>query len=129
MPSATCRLTRVDTGWQRVATAVTARRVRRGYRTAGAFASATGLSTTTIDKVEHARQNSYDPATIAIIEQALGWRDGSIDRIRHGMQPELEDDTETTDPDLTRVLDAWSHLTPEMRRLLGLLADEASHQH
>ena len=129
MLRATCRLAGMDQGWERVAAKVTAERVRRGYRSLAEFAKATGLSTTTVDAIEHARIRVgayadvvvFDPATIATLEHALGWEPGSIERIRKGLQPTYDDD-----PDLTALIDVWHKLSPGSRRMLRLLAQEAA---
>ncbi len=111
----------MDQGWERVAARVTAERVRRGHRSLAEFAKAAGLSTTTVDSIEHSRKDRYDPATIATLEHALGWEPGSVDRIRQGLQPKYDDD-----PDLTALIDVWHKLSPGSRRILRLLAQEAA---
>lgn len=111
----------MSSSWERLGVEIAAARVRRGYTTRGAFASATGLSTTTLDKIEHGRRTSYGPATIATIEHALGWQNGSIDRVLRGLKPQLDEDQ-----DLTALLDVWPRLSAGSRRLLRLYAAEAA---
>lgn len=107
--------------WGRLGSAVIAERVRLGWRTMAAFAAATGLSSTTIDSIEHGRKESYEPSTIATLEYFLGWRTGSVERILKGMDPLPEDD-----PDLRALLDAWPRLSPGSRRMLRVLATEGA---
>lgn len=107
--------------WERLGTVVTAERVRRGYRSLASFASSTGLSTSTLDSIEHGRKTSYDPSTIASLEHALGWQAGSIERVLNGLDP-LPD----SDPDLTAVVEAWPHLSAGTKRILRILATEAA---
>jgi len=110
----------MDAGWQRVAVRVDSERARRGYSLA-AFARATGLGKSTIDHIVHNRKTSYDPSTLAAVERALGWRSGSIDRIKRGLEPQHDGD-----PDLQAILDAWPQLSPGSRRMLRMLATEAA---
>lgn len=111
--------------WERLGARVTAERVRRGYRSMAAFAAMSGLSTSTLDSLEHGRKESYDPATIAALERALeralGWRTGSVQRVLSGLEP-LPDG----DPDLTALLDVWPRLSGGSRRMLRILATEAA---
>lgn len=111
----------MSSSWERLGEEVTAARIRRGHPTLAAFASATGLSTTTLDSIEHARKTSYGPATLATLEHALGWKTGSVDRVLRGLAPELD-----TDPDLSALTDAWPRLSAGARRMLRILAIEAA---
>lgn len=114
-------LSPVNSDWVRLGRVITAERVRRGYQSLGAFAAATGLSTTTLDSIEHGRKTSYGPSTLAAVEHALGWQVGSAERILNGLKP-LPDG----DPDLTALLDAWPLLSAGSRRMLRILATEAA---
>jgi hypothetical protein len=107
--------------WERLGTLVTAERVRRGHRSLAAFAASTGLSTSTLDSIEHGRKTSYDPSTVAALEHALGWQAGSVERVLNGLEP-LPD----SDPDLTAVIDAWPKLSAGSKRILRILATEAA---
>lgn len=100
---------------------VTAQRVRLGHRTLVGFARSAGLSKTTVDSIESARATSYAPATLAALEDALGWQVGSVERVLKGLEPHLDED-----PDLTAVIDAWPRLSPGSRRMLQILATEAA---
>jgi transcriptional regulator with XRE-family HTH domain len=110
-----------DARWLRLGKRVTAERIRRGYRSLAAFAAAAELSTSTVDNIEHGRKSSYDPGTLAVLEQALGWRAGSVERVLRGLEPEYDQD-----PDLTAVIEAWPHLSPGARRMIRVLAVEGA---
>lgn len=86
-----------------------------------AFARASGLSRTTVDAIENYRKDGYSPITIATLEDALGWRVGSVDRVLRGLGP-LPDE----DADLTALVDAWPRLSPGSRKMLRMLAVEAA---
>jgi len=100
---------------------VTAGRLRQGHRSLAAFAAATGLSRTTLDSLEHGRKASYDPATLAVLEGALGWQAGSVDRVLSGLDPQPVED-----PDMAAVTNAWPRLSAGSRRMLAILAVEAA---
>jgi transcriptional regulator with XRE-family HTH domain len=100
---------------------VTAGRLRQGHRSIAAFAATTGLSRTTLDSIEHGRKSSYDPATLATLEGALGWRTGSVERVLAGLEPQLVEDL-----DLAAVTSAWPRLSTGSRRMLAILATEAA---
>lgn len=110
-----------SSSWERLGSVVTSERVRRGYRSLASFAAAAGLSTSTLDNIEHGRKTSYDPTTVAALERALGWRSGSVSRVLRGLEP-LPDG----DPDLTAILDAWPRLSSGSKRMLRILAVEAA---
>lgn len=105
--------------WVRLGARVAADRARQGH-SAASFAASAGLSSTTIDSIEHARKESYDQGTIAVLEQALGWQQGSVLRVLAGLEPKPVDD-----PDLTAIADAWPRLSPGARRMLRTLAEAA----
>ena len=65
--------------WTRLGDRVAAARVAAGFRTREAFAAHAGISSRTLGDVERGRRESYDPATLAAIEHALGWPSGSVD--------------------------------------------------
>jgi len=110
-----------STNWERLGKRVTSERARRGYRSLAAFAAAAGLSTSTVDSIEHGRKSGYDPNTIAALEHALGWRTGSVDRVLSGREPQPDED-----PDLTAIRELWPRLSPGSRRMLRILAIEAA---
>jgi transcriptional regulator with XRE-family HTH domain len=97
-------------GWERLASAVIARRVELGMHTRQALAEATGLTARSLSDIERARRTSYDPATLARVEQALQWLPGTVDRIL------AEGDAQAGD-----VGDA----DPLLRELGAMLADDS----
>lgn len=118
---ATHRLARVNSDWKRLGAAVTSERVRRGFHTLSEFARQSGLSRTTLDSIENGRKTGYSPSTLASLEHVLGWRQGSVDRVLRGLEPQPDEDA-----DLTALIDAWPKLSSGSRRMLRLLAVEAA---
>jgi hypothetical protein len=59
-----------------------------GYKTREEFATAVRLSTRTLGDIERARRPVGD-ATVAAIEEHLGWQPGSFTAILAGGEPEL----------------------------------------
>ena len=119
-PAAPTLFSVANSGWDRLAEQVTTRRAYLGYSIAQ-LAAVSGLSTSTVDSLEHARKSSYDPATLAALEQALRWKQGSIERVLKGLDPQPQ-----TDPDLDAVVAAWPRLSPGARRMLRILAVEGA---
>jgi transcriptional regulator with XRE-family HTH domain len=72
----------------RLAKYVVRRRVELGWKTREAFAAASGLSVRTLGDIERARRKVGD-ASIAAVEDALGWRPGAFDAILADRDPEL----------------------------------------
>lgn len=106
--------------WDKLAEHVTAQRAYLGYSIAQ-LAAVSGLSTSTVDNLEHGRKSGYDPTTLAAVEQALRWRPGSVERALKGLDPQPQ-----TDPDLEAVIAAWPKLSPGARRMLRILAVEGA---
>lgn len=106
--------------WDQLAARVTAQRATLGYSIAQ-LAAISGLSTSTLDNIEHSRKSSYDPPTLAALERALRWRDGSIARILNGLEPQAQQD-----PDLDAIIAAWPKLSVGARRMLRILATEGA---
>jgi transcriptional regulator with XRE-family HTH domain len=106
--------------WDKLAEFVTARRADLGYSITQ-LSAISGLSTSTLDNVEHSRKSSYDPATLATLERALRWRPGSVERALKGLAPQI-----LQDPDLEAVIAAWPRLSPGARRMLRILATEGA---
>jgi transcriptional regulator with XRE-family HTH domain len=73
--------------WRRLADAVVARRVEMGMRTRQALAEALQMSARNLGDIEKARRTSYDPATLARLEQVLRWEPGSVDAVLAGGDP------------------------------------------
>ncbi len=78
--------------WARLAEHVITRRVDRGYKTRQAFATASGLSLRTLGDIERHDRDSYDNATLATLESALGWEPGSVQNILTGGKPRTADE-------------------------------------
>lgn len=77
--------------WERLGQYVVAGRVKLGHRVRGSFARAGGVNVRILSDIETARRSNYDPATLAQLEQALGWRTGSIGAVLRGGEPTLAD--------------------------------------
>jgi transcriptional regulator with XRE-family HTH domain len=120
LPTATDTLCGVSSDWERLGKLITAERRRRKLNMA-ALSVVSGLGTSTLDNIEHGRKTSYDPGTLSALEDALGWRTGSIERVLSGLEP-----LPVEDPDLRAVLDAWPGLSAGSRRMLAVLATEAA---
>ena len=71
--------------WLRLADYVVARRVELGMRDRRAFAEATGVTERTLGKLENGQRVS--PATLAMVDNRLGWAPGSSRRILAGGEP------------------------------------------
>lgn len=80
---------RVD-AWERLARYIVARRVALGYKRRPPFADALGISLRTLGDIETGRRERYDPATVAALENTLGWTTGSVQRIIAGGEPTLD---------------------------------------
>jgi transcriptional regulator with XRE-family HTH domain len=74
-------------GWPEVGKAVLNRRVELGMRKRGQLAGATGLTVKTLGELERGERTNFEPATIALVEQALRWPPGAIDAILSGRGP------------------------------------------
>lgn len=71
-------------GWAKLGEAVVSRRVELGYTTRHALATAAPMSERLLSDIEKARRESYDPATLARLEQALRWPAGTAVQIASG---------------------------------------------
>lgn len=60
----------------------------------------------------------YKPDTLGPIEAALRWEPGSCHRIADGLAPRYGDG-----PELRAIIDAWPHLSDEVRRVLADVAE------
>jgi transcriptional regulator with XRE-family HTH domain len=97
-------------GWERLGAAVVARRVELGMLTREQLVEKSGMSRRLLSDIENGRRTSYDPATLARVEQALQWLPGTVDRIL------AEGDAQAGD-----VGDA----DPLLRELGAMLADDS----
>ncbi len=108
-----------EEGWRRLGKRVRSERSRR-WPVLKDFAAQCGLGTRVISALELGERTNFSPATIAAVEDALGWEPGSADRIRAGLRPLQRDD-----PQLTRLRSLWPRLSPDARRMLLDLAERA----
>lgn len=105
------------TGWQRVGQFVRTRRLQLRYRTTQDFADACHLSYSTINAMETGRRGNFDETTIGLVEGALDWEPGSIERTLQGHRP-----IPIRAPDLQVLTDLWPRLDPTARSMLLALA-------
>jgi len=103
--------------WRRRGEIIRAERAKR-WATAKDFARATGLSESLIDIIENGRRGNFSPATMAAIEEALDWADGSFIRVGEGGHPQR-----MRDADLQRIHRVWPELSADARRILATLAE------
>lgn len=75
--------------WERLAQHVVARRLELGHKQRQGLADAAAVSLRTLGDIEKARRTSYDPNTIAALENALGWEPGTVNRVVAGHEPRL----------------------------------------
>jgi hypothetical protein len=86
------------------------------------LAVAAGLSKRTVESIETANRTSVPlGTTLAKLERALGWEDGSALRIVGGGHPR-----NAPDPLLERVINAWPQLTPEDQVQIAQQAESAA---
>lgn len=78
--------------WIRLGQYVIARRVALGHRTREAFAQYLGLSARLVSDIEKARRQSYDPGTLALLEQKLQWPAGAVQNVLSGGSAPIQDD-------------------------------------
>lgn len=76
-----------STDWERLGRLVVAARVAQGMHNRERLAKAGGFSTRFLGDIERGRRDNYDPVYLALLEQALGWKSGSIDRVLAGGEP------------------------------------------
>lgn len=106
--------------WSNLAEHVTTQRANLGYSIAQ-LSAVSGLSTSTLDSIEHNRKSNYDPATLATLERSLRWATGSVERALKGLDP-----IPLRDPDLDAIMAAWPKLSAGARRMLRILAVEGA---
>lgn len=71
--------------------------------------------------LEGGHRRNYQPETLAVVEAALGWEPGSMDRVRGGLTP-----LQREDPLLTRLRILWPRLDRGARTMLVEMAERAS---
>jgi hypothetical protein len=77
-----------DAAWVRLGMLLIAARVGKGYTRRSAFARDLGLThDRTLFDIENAKRRNFDASTLAFIEQAYGWKPGSIRTVLNGGEP------------------------------------------
>lgn len=99
-------------GWQRLAHFIGAERGRRRW-TVTELARRASLSARTIEYLEGAAPRRYRDSTLGKIEDAFGWKPGTIGRIVEG---QINDDQADQDPLLERIITRWPYLRPDERQ-------------
>jgi hypothetical protein len=110
-----------DEGWIRLGETIRKERSRRWPRRPD-FARACGLGMRVVTALERHERTNFTDETIAAVEAALGWEPGSADRVRAGLRPRRLED-----PDFARLRGLWPLLSPDARRMLVRLAEDAVH--
>lgn len=121
-----------EQGWKRLAEAVRQRRDDRGW-TQLDLATRGGPSIDRIQAIEGVRTDGYSPRTLAKLERALEWRQGSVRAILAGGSPsppgaephatdasESDDDSDLT-PDEAELVERIRRDPRKRRRLLDAL--------
>lgn len=98
-------------GWQRLAHLIGAERGRRRW-TVPELAARASLSARTVEYLESAARRRYRDSTLGKIEDAFGWKPGTIARIIDG-----QINPASQDPDLLldRIVSRWPYLSMEER--------------
>jgi transcriptional regulator with XRE-family HTH domain len=107
----------VSEGWAVIGEHVRSERKKR-RQTQADFARALGISVSLLGAIESGRRDNYEPGTRAVIEWAIGWGPGSLDRVLSGGRP-----TRAVDPMLNRLLSAWPKLSSDAQAMLAYLAE------
>src|SRR5712664_2771440 len=109
--------------WERLARATRRRRKELDLSQPGLDAAG-GPSTSVISKIERAKSDSYEERVLIRLEDALGWRRGSVQAILEGGEPTLVDTASGAGPretgfplpsDLTEIIDA----NPDLEQVWG----------
>lgn len=87
-----------DKDWARLGREVIRTRARRDIPTAKALADLMGVSPRIVGEIENGRRASYSATTLAKLEHALGWAEGSIDSVLAGRHPIVELDAPAPQP-------------------------------
>lgn len=103
--------------WARLAQAVIRQRQRRAW-SQGDLARRSGVGVRTIGRLESGRE-PVGEQSLAAVEAALGWRDGSVLAVLKGGRPRPE-----VDDDLAAIHEAWPLLNARDRRTVRALAQQ-----
>jgi hypothetical protein len=77
-----------------------------------------GISHSQLRNIENGYRDRYDPDTITLIETAMGWHVGSVQRIVAGGRPAYMEDRR-----LAQFRVAWRRLPPDVQDVLVHLAE------
>lgn len=89
---------------RRLGMCVVARRKQLGMKSRRALARRAGLSYRVLGDIERGSR-SVAPGTYAMLEQALEWPPGTVERIRRGGQPPVEADDDIVGHLIARIVD------------------------
>lgn len=106
----------MPTGWKALGDAIKRERFLLGMDQVR-FSDHVGLRPRIISALETGERESYSPETLIALEVSLGWKAGSVERIREGREPILEDD-----PLMVRFRPLWFRMTDQQRQALLSLA-------
>lgn len=102
-----------SSGWVELGRLVKRERNRR-HLDQVTFALEIGLkSRTLISEIERGVRDNYDIETITLIEIALGWRSGSVERVVSGRKPLVE-----VDPIMAEFRVYWERLSADRKAAL-----------
>ena len=118
-PRQTGKYRRVDSGWVRLGRAIRHDRMRF-WRTREEFSRGSGISARVIDDLESGRRGNYSEATLAAVEVALGWREGTCRRVVSGGRVFRE-----VDPAMARIMLVWPRLSTDAKSMLADLAERS----
>jgi transcriptional regulator with XRE-family HTH domain len=105
-------------GWGKLGRLVRGERTRLRL-TQSEFATEIGISERLLTDIETAARSNYDANTVSLVEHALGWEAGSVERVVTGQQPVMA----RTDPLLRRVQHCWPHLSGDAQQVIVQLSE------
>lgn len=117
--------------WEHLKNMVIAARTALGMKDRVQLAKAMGCQRRVVDDLEHMRRTNFEPATLAALEQALGWDTGSVALILAGGKPIRPTDSDVVDDlELMAQLIVTSQELPAgvKRRVLRQLAQHQREQ-
>ena len=97
-------------GWAELARLISRDRATRKQKQAE-YAETIGVSTRLLVDLETAARDNYSDATIHLIEVALAWAPGSVERIVNNQQP-------IDEPRFERLRAMWPSLSSDTRRMV-----------
>jgi transcriptional regulator with XRE-family HTH domain len=124
--------------WGRLGDAIVTRRVRLGMPIQKQFVDHSQLSQRILSDLERGKRTSYEPSTLARLEQALNWAPGSVQAVLVGGDPQPLPDPPPDDTLPAAVEDDFAVVTlfiaagldeVTQRRILGLAGQYRRRQH